>query len=197
MIRRSRAFTAGSVFVPIVVAALVWGLDASSSNRTPDGKGLVPPGPSGVALSLPIGTRSSFGVSIVKAEGEGTATLLSVTPENLSGPLEYLGSVVAGPDREYAGLPSTAGFPPAEPSLGTIRVSEGAVLTFEQPEARDRGWEVLVGYRVTGPGVGTHDALRVKYEMDGKRYSLRLPSELTVCSGQRGDACEPHQVSSD
>lgn len=191
MRRRARAVTAGGVVAFIALAALTVRLSPWWPDEPSTAGPLVAGEQFGVSLTLPVGARGTFGASVVTPQGEGSVTVLSVRPENLKGPLEYLGSVLAGPDRRYGGLPTSDGFPPGDPDLGPTRQSEGAVLTTDEPTWA-RGWEILVGYRMTGPGVGMHDALLIEYEAEGERYKLRVPGALTICSGRRGDPCESH-----
>lgn len=185
---RSRAARVGLLVAVVVAVVVLTGLAFWIRLERETEQAFVLPSASGVSSTLPIGEQATFGIPVLKPTGEGTVTLLSVRPENLSGPLEYLGSVVAGPDRRYGGVTVGQGFPTTEFELGEMQDAEGATLVIDQA-AKERGWEVLVGYRMTGTGIGTHDALQIEYEVDGRRYSLRYPHSLTVCSGERGDDC--------
>jgi hypothetical protein len=116
-------------------------------------------------------------------------TITSVRPDT-SGPLEYLGSVIAGTGREFAGMTTVDQpfFPPTDPRLGPLQDSEGAVLVADE-QAIVRGWEILVGYRITGPGIGRQTSLVVEYETEGRRRTVTLPTEVLVCVGRPGDTC--------
>lgn len=176
----------------VLVVGLAGGLYVATAGSASTGGLVASPQGSGVASTIPTGDAATFGTSIVYGEGTGTVTILSVTPINQTGPLEYLGSRLAGPDRGYAGMAVSEGFPPAAES-GSTQPSEGARLSLDS-DSKGRGWEVLLGYRVLGPGVGSHDGILIEYEVDGERQTVRLPSELKVCEGPRGQECNASEA---
>jgi hypothetical protein len=174
------------VVLAAVLVAACWHVAA----RETSGKGgLVAAGASGVGTTLAVGDVQTFGYMLVRPEtATDVITIRSVRPTT-SGPLEYLGSVIAGTGREFAGLTTVdQPFPPTDPRLGPLQDSEGAVLVADE-QAIVRGWEILVGYRVTGPGTGRQTSLVVEYDTGGRGRTVTLPTEVLVCVGRPGDAC--------
>lgn len=180
-----------------LLAAVLVGACWHVAVRATEGSGgLVAPNASGVGTTLAVGDVQTFGLMNIRPEtASDVVTIRSVKPD-MSGPLEYLGSVIAGTDREFAGL--TTGdhrFPPTDASLGPLQDSEGAVLVADE-QAIVRGWEILVGYRVTGPGIGRQTSLVVEYDTGGRRRTVTLPTEVLICVGRPGDQCiDPEDLS--
>lgn len=151
---------------------------------------LVGPPPNGFTMRQPVGHVFTDGQLTVRNTGSRPVTIKKVEPVLSGDGLEYLGAYIAGPDRESASIQYYDNFPPSDRTLGRVQDAKGAVLA-AGPEAADRGYEILLGFRVRSQGRATRTAVKITYD-DGKgEKTLTAPSTIAVCAPEPGPDCEP------
>ena len=151
---------------------------------------LVGPPPNGFTLRQPVGQVFTDGQLTVRNAGPRPVTIKKVEPVLTGDSLEYLGAYIAGPDRESTFIQYYDNFPPADRTLGRVQDAEGAVLA-AGPEAADRGFEVLLGFRVRSQGRATRTAVKITYDDGRGEKTLTTASTIAVCAPQAGPDCEP------
>ncbi len=138
----------------------------------------------------PVGTTFTDGFDVLHLEGDQPATIVSVDSRHGDG-LEFLGAMLAGPDRKLAAWAQLPGYPPSKPQLGEIVEAEGAVI---QPRSQTRGeigYELLLGYRVVDDtALSSRSTVEIVYRVDDQEYLWRPPSRLVYCpQGRSGRDC--------
>lgn len=151
---------------------------------------LVGPPPNGFAMRQPVGHVFTDGQLTVRNIGSRPVTIKKVEPALAGDSLEYLGAYIAGPDRESAFIQYYDNFPPSDPTLGRTQDAEGAVLA-PGPEAADRGYEILLGFRVRSQGRATRTAVKITYDDGRGEKTLTTASTIAVCAPEPGPECEP------
>lgn len=175
-----------------VVAAAASAVSCSHDSPT-EGTGTDPAvltglSPHGWATRLDVGTRFTNGFPVVFNKSGHEVTLIDVRPIMRGDGLAFLGARVAGMDRKTGNVERLPGFPPSDPMLGDTVKAKGLVL----PPGRDaskRGFELLLGFEVTGSGRSVMRALEISYAVDGEPKTTRLVSTMAICAPQSGDAC--------
>jgi hypothetical protein len=64
------------------------------------------------------------------------------------------------------------------------------VLRPGKEESR-RGVEILLGFKVVGPGRSTVRAVRVTYRYQGQRHTQSWTSTMALCTPKNGGECAP------
>lgn len=142
----------------------------------------------GSAVKARQGVPFTDGLTVLQNHGDEPVRLLSLRQEGASG-LQLLGVQIAGLARSIGSQQQVATYPPTglppERSLGPLVDLSGYVVPPGR-ESADKGVELLIGLRKTTVQRATREALRLTYEVDGHRRTLRVRSALTVC-----DAADP------
>ena len=136
-----------------------------------------------------VGKTFTDGFAVIDLQGEEPATLLKVESLGGSPGLEYLGARIASPQRIYATQQSMAEWPPKVFDAETF---EPENLTIEPTSKtyNTQGYEVLMGYRITGKGPAVRTGIRVTYRIGRTTYRAVLPSAIGICAPQvTEDAC--------
>lgn len=141
-------------------------------------------------MRQPVGHVFTDGQLTVRNVGSRSVTIKNVEPALTGDGLEYLGAHIAGPDRESAFIQYYDEFPPSDPTLGRLQDAEGAVLA-PGPEAADRGYEILLGFRVRSQGRATRTAVKITYDDGRGEKTLTTASTIAVCAPEPGPDCEP------
>lgn len=178
----------------IVGAVAVAALAVSCSHDSPTpgtgagGTVLTGLSPHGWATRLDVGTRFTNGFPIVFNKSDQEVTLIDVKPIIRGDGLTFLGARVAGIDRQAGNVQRLPGFPPSDPVLGDTVKAERLVLR-PGSDASKRGFELLLGFEVTGSGRSVMRALEITYAVDGESETTRLASTMAICAPRSGDAC--------
>jgi hypothetical protein len=134
----------------------------------------------GYSVTVAPGESFTDAMETLTVSGDRPAAIESVELVGGKG-LEVLGFSLLRPERKV-NLSWRPQYPPADdtgfldPTL--IIPGEGAVI---RPHVT-RGWELLLGLKVTRPGPLWREGVRINYSVDGKRYSQVLPAQLSVCT---------------
>lgn len=167
----------------LIGACGVAGLLAFQASRSAaddeGGPGAISPYPNsyGWANSFAVGKVFTDGLNMVEVEG-GPITILSVRPQIEGTTIEYLGARILGLDRPIGGYTQAEGFPPTVSDLAGSAPAEGMVLTPAGPP----GYELLIGYRVTGAGRTTIQGVDVEYQSGSAKRKIFIPSYVAICS---------------
>lgn len=181
--------------VRFVLPALAVVLVPACASGSAGGHSLVGPPPNGFAMRQPVGHVFTDGQLTVRNTGSRPLTIKSVEPALTGDGLEYLGAYIAGPERESAFIQYYDQFPPSDPTLGRVQDAEGAVLAAGQQPA-DRGYELLLGFRVRSEGRATRTAVRITYDDGSGDKTLTAASTIAVCAPEPGPDCD-HEYGED
>ena len=124
------------------------------------------------------------GLEILRTTGDdAVVTIRDVELLGADG-VEMVGAMIAPPPRPYAAEVFIPRWPPRYPRLfdaEDLVDAEGAVVG---PARGDQavGWELLLGMRLTRPGVAVREGIRITYEHEGELYVADFPAEAVVCS---------------
>lgn len=177
--------TAGAAALGVLVAGSL----AAACSPPDDGPMRVLPEHATLARG-PVGTTFTDGFDVLHLEGDQPATILEVRSHHGDG-LEFLGAMVAGPDRRLAAWAQLPGYPPSKRRLGELVQAEGAVVDPLRRTRREIGYELLLGYRVVDDSaVSSRSSVEIVYRVGTKEYLWRSPSRLVYCpEDQEADAC--------
>jgi hypothetical protein len=97
--------------------------------------------------------------------------------------LRPLGVRVAGFDRKI-GFDQSSPWPVTSPEFGQVRPPGGYVLEAGTAPDAGRGYEILIGYKVVGPGRSTVKGIRIDYTDlgSGSARSITFRETLAVCA---------------
>lgn len=151
---------------------------------------LVGPPPNGFAMRQPVGHVFTDGQLTVRHVGSQPVTIKNIEPVLTGDGLEFLGAYIAGLERESASVQYYDQFPPADTMLGRLQKAEGAQLA-PGPEAADRGYEILLGFRVRSEGRATRQAVKIIYSDGSGERTITTVSTIAVCAPEPGPECEP------
>lgn len=174
----------------VVSSALALVLVPACAGGGTGGHSLAGPPPNGFAMRQPVGHVFTDGQLTVRNTGSRPVTIKRVEPALTGDGLQYLGAYIAGPERESASIQYYEQFPPSDPTLGRVQEAEGAVLDAGQLPA-ERGYELLLGFRVRGEGRTTRTAVRITYNDGGGDKTLTAASTIAVCAPEPGPECDP------
>lgn len=149
------------------------------------------PKPHGISTAaLEVDQVFTDGFEMLVVTGEEPVTIKEVTLTGADSQLELVGAKVAGEERTE-NIAWDAAFPPAVPDLGPLADAEGAVLLpqSQQPtgHAGFTDYELLLGMRVTAPGVWKRTGVRILYEAGGREYLWESSAELIACTKDHSD----------
>jgi hypothetical protein len=134
--------------------------------------------------SIEIGQAVTMGSLVVSNRGRKPVVLeaLRLLPP-LSEGLELVGALIApDPDRPVARIGTSRRFPPDPAEVGGTHPFDGAVIGPGTSEgASGRGTAILVGLRLTRPGVFGFDRMEIDYRADGVPYTMRVDLGFVGC----------------
>lgn len=136
-----------------------------------------------------VGDVFTEGAVIVRLD-DGPVKVLEVRPRLNTDGVEYLGAIVAGPEREI-GAVTDPGWPVSDRRLGDVVAAEGAEL-HAKPDDKTHSYVFVLGFRVLEDGRHTSDGVDITYEYQSRRYRLHVPVTFAVCTTGPEGSCEPH-----
>lgn len=94
--------------------------------------------------------------------------------------MEYLGALIAGPDRKFGAKQLLNKYPPIPHTLGfgAVEPAIGAVL---QPNTGPDSYELLIGFRYIADKFAARSTVIVSYTVDGKKYRADLHARWVTC----------------
>ncbi len=124
----------------------------------------------------------------------GVIDSVKLLPGKNGAGLKLVGARLAGPARgmNYQKLP----WPPRAPRIpaSTVEPAAGATIT-----SHIRGWELLLGIKVTRPGYLARRGIEINYHIGDQHYSYIDPAWLAVCTkpwySHHKNACPPPKAS--
>lgn len=136
-----------------------------------------------------IGEVITGGQLVVFNLGTSDIEVVKVEPEMTGGGLQYLGAQVAGLGRRIGFVQVKRRFPVADSrQLGVLVNAVGARLGPGSAAAK-RGFEVLLGFKVTKAGRSTVRGVTVTYRYQGKVHKETWTSTMAVCAGGSPSPC--------
>lgn len=164
--------TVGAVVIAAALTAFFWPFSSGRSGDGPLGKS----GPTQNAVCVPIpGSIITYGLEEVRNTGTSDATVQKigyVHPHNL----KVLDTFVV-PIHHDTGYGGRTGYPPR-----WMRAERRMTVPPAKGQAPDDYLNVILVTRLTG-SIGHADAVYVDYKENGKLYSLRTITSLTVKHG--------------
>jgi hypothetical protein len=141
------------------------------------------PGPQAFSMHRPLGAVVTNGFAVLQNTGSHPLIIQKVSPVLEGKGLEFLGAKVAGTDRT-TGLIQILPWPPVHPDLKSTVPAEGLRMLPIDDGAK-YGYELLLGFRVTGPGRSAMTAVTIRYRdaKTGKSGEYTVPSKMAVCTG--------------
>jgi hypothetical protein len=126
----------------------------------------------------------SSGLDIVTVEGDKPAVIEAVEVLGLSGPIEFLGVHTMRLPRENGTFSGDYGFPPTawptKPLSEQHMVPVSATRTASgEPE---EALQLVIGVKVTGPGIARYRAVEVTYRVGGRRYREVFENPIYLCA---------------
>jgi hypothetical protein len=173
-------------WVTVLVVAVATVVSASCSRLAADGP-LTHTGEMGWTDTGDVGDVFADGSAIVRLT-DGPVEVVRVSPRLDSEGLEYLGAVMAGPDRSIGGV-IDPGWPVDDPKLGDVVEAKGAMLTADASD-RTHSYEFILGYRVTSEGRHENSGVDIEYLYESRRYRLFVPVSFVMCAGAAVDGCD-------
>jgi hypothetical protein len=142
----------------------------------------------GSVLKPDLGSSFAQGTLIVFNRGPARLRLDRVTPVGVDEGLRPLGVRIAGLDRKI-GFDQSSPWPITGPEFGQVRPPEGYILEPSSAPDADRGYEILLGYKVVATGRSTVKGVRVAYTdlADGSARSVTFRETLAVCPDAADD----------
>jgi len=135
--------------------------------------------------TFPTGTTFTDGVEVFVIHGQRPATIRTVQVLGASAGMKVLGVRVAGPDRQYGAIEILHRFPPADPRLGPLFPADGYIV-----HPGPLGAELLIGMKITEPGVQRRTGIRVTYTVGSTTYQKTYRAAIVNCSpGTRNPGC--------
>lgn len=183
-------------FLAVIALALAFAATACSADAGPGP--LAPPHPGEHAWTTyePVGATFTDGMDVLSLRGKRSAVIDSVRmlPGKNGAGLKLLGVRLAGPNRgtNYQKLP----WPPRAPEMpaSVVGPAVGATVT-----PQSRGWELLLGIKVTRPGYLARRGIEIDYHIGDQHYSYVDAAWLAVCTTPwyrvHKNACPPPKAS--
>lgn len=125
---------------------------------------------------FPVGTTFTDGLQKFVISGTRPATIEDVQAIGTTSGMKFLGASVAGEDRRWAAIESMPSYPPTQSSLGSIRPAAGAVVRPGRV-----GAELLLGMKITKPGIQQRPGIRVIYSIAGQKYQVDYHATIVNC----------------
>ncbi len=181
--------TGASMKVTAAIAAVTFAsllvLSSCASGPRSDGPLHIPKPHGSSTAPLEVGELYTDALEILINNGEHPATITEVTLGGADPQMELVEALIAGEERAV-NLVGDTGFPPSDWDLGPLTDAVGAVLlpSSEQPtgSAGFTDYELILGIRVTEPGLWRRDTVKVFYEAGGVEYVWESPAELIACT---------------
>ena len=143
-------------------------------------------GPLGSTLAqlLKVGDIFSVGSVDLENEGQHSGRVERIRLLGVTGPMEFLGVRTRrepDPAGDFLGFP---GFPPPEYPAVPLQQDPIVPVPTERTEAGSplQRLQLLIGVRVTGPGVARYRAVEVTYTMRGRRYRRVMRNAAYLCA---------------
>jgi hypothetical protein len=133
----------------------------------------------GYTVTAAPGETFTDGMEVLVVRGDRPAVIDSVELVGAE-ELEVVGFMFVGPERTESGQ-WWPGYPPKGRGLDPSLVLPAS--TKIEPNVT-RGWEPLVGIKVTEPGPLWRDGIRYTYTVDGVQYTRTVPAQLKVCTSK-------------
>lgn len=177
------AFRRGSATTVAIASAVL--LAGCTGAPNADGPLQVPDPHGMTTAAADVGQVFTDGFEMLVVEGDEPITIRDVSLVGADPQLELVDAVVAAEERtlNFAYDPA---FPPAEMDLGPLSAAEGMVL---YPRSQQRigtdgftDYELLLGIRITEPGVWKRTGVRILYEVGDREYAWNSPAELIACT---------------
>lgn len=129
-----------------------------------------------------VGTRFTDGFDVLFLGGTNNAQIISVRSVGGEDSLEFLGAMLAGPQRKQAGWSQLKGYPPHNAALGPLVEAEGAVIEPREQTQRRLGYELLLGYEVVRDSeVASRSQIEVTYRIGDQDYVWTSLARLVYC----------------
>lgn len=167
-----------AIVTAAAVAGVAWTFARDDDSATRQGP-LVHAGDGGfgTVFTEPLGSIVTQGSAPIVNRGPAVVVINDVRVISGDGDLEYVGALVAGPQREIDVL-SDHGFPPVSAAkFGDLEHAEGYRL---RPSGA-RGHILLVGLKISSPERASLRDIVVDYTVDHERFSLPLHIAVTSC----------------
>jgi hypothetical protein len=179
---RTRSIAFGVVLVAAVAAA-TWIYVASPDRGPKQGGPLGPVNAHGSLTDVRLGQTMTDGLEVLELHGDEPATITDVEVIGGSGALQYLGAMIASPDRRtVAATQEFKTYPPrAARVAGTLTPAVGAVIKPVDQTAHQLGYELLIGYRYVANEVAARSTIRIHYTVGGQEYVIDDPARLVTC----------------
>lgn len=166
-----------------VVAATLVGVLARGGGGLGDGP-LDGPNKVGYGGPAAIGQVFSGGLGNLRVEGDEPAVIESVRVLGLTGPIEFLGVRTRLLPSEDGNFLGDNGFPP--PKYPAKLLSEQNVVpvvtNFSEKGNPLDALQLLVGFKVTGPGIAKFRAVEVTYRVGDRRYREEYETFTYLCA---------------
>jgi hypothetical protein len=133
-----------------------------------------------VEFTVPLRTPYSWGLVILRNNGDDEATVERVTAVDPKGSMRIVG-LYAVSER----APDAVGFAPGfDPELG--RGVEGLVV----PPGRGKGYQLVFGVQADRSGISSFRAIRVEYRVGDTRYAATFDQAVVLCAPvERYETC--------
>ena len=175
----------GRVVAAIVVTLSAVLLAGCGGSPSTDGPLRVPKEHGSSTAPLEVGQVFTDAYEILVVNGENPVTIKEVSLSGADPQMELVGTLIAGEERSENIVGDTV-FPPKNFDLGPLTEAEGAILLpkSQQPagSAGFTDYELILGIRVTEPGLWKRTGVRVLYEAGGREYLWESPAELVACT---------------
>jgi hypothetical protein len=170
---------ATAALVGVGLLAALW---AYRRGRSADGPLLKPPPHGQIAIPEPGDVRTD-GNERLRLSGSAPATITDVEVVGGEKSSEFLGAMIAGPNRRRFGLTQQFNqYPPEADYLGELKPAVGAVLKpHTQVSYGMQDNELLVGYRVIADEFAARTDIVISYTVDGEDFELTIPARLVTC----------------
>lgn len=166
------------------MVAVVVGVGFTLKARSGPGDGPLRGGTLNLGHAAEVGEPFSMTNVVVFNYGKKPATIERVRLLGVTGRLELLGirtRQIPSPD----GYPLGAlGYPPAEYTSKPL--AEDSVVpvptTFTEGGSPDEHLQLVIGLRITGPGVAGAQQVQVTYRVGGRRYREVIDNKMHICA---------------
>lgn len=175
---RVTAAIAAITFASLFLSSCVPGPRADGPLRMPNPHG-------SNSAPLEVGQLYTDAQEMLINDGGHPATITAVTLGGADPQMELVEALIAGEERAV-NLVGDTGFPPSNWDLGPLTEAVGALLLPSSQQltgsAGFTDYELVLGIRVTEPGLWKRDTVKVFYEAGGVEYVWESPAELVVCT---------------
>jgi hypothetical protein len=135
--------------------------------------------------SLQVGTVFTDGLVDLTNSGTQAAVIDSISLEHTTAGFQFVGARVAGPNRRFGEEEIIKGFPPHQRQLGPLTAVPGARIA-----PGKGGVDLLIGLKVTRPGIQIRGGVEVNYHVGGDHYSYYAPVAVVNCPNRSAKECD-------